>query len=207
MIKTTSILLDEYAAYSNPSAKIAREVRSGNIIPIIRGLYESDRNIPGYYLANIIYGPSYLSFEYALSRHGLIPEAVYTFTSATCDKGKKKRYDTSFGYFTYRDVPARVFPYGNDVIEENGYIYILATPEKALCDLLYTCSPCSNRRELRTLLFEDLRIDEDAFLRIDQKNLEEIAELYHNKNHKLLISLTKEIRRNEQHYRADAVDQ
>ena len=88
MIKTTEILIQEYNSYSNPKMKIGRLVKEGKLIPIIKGLYETDSSIPGHYLAGIIYGPSYLSFEFALSWHNLIPEAVYTFTSASYSKKK-----------------------------------------------------------------------------------------------------------------------
>ncbi|MFA7674404.1 MAG: hypothetical protein WCY62_11190, partial [Clostridia bacterium] len=69
MIKTTAILYEELKKYTNPAAKIQRLVDSGELIPVIRGLYETDKNIPGYYLASSIYGPSYLSFEFALAYH------------------------------------------------------------------------------------------------------------------------------------------
>ena len=153
--------------------------------------------MPGYYLAGIIYGPSYLSFEYALAWHDLIPEAVYTFTSATCGKKKKKKYDTPYGVFTFRDVPVAVFPYGTELHAQNGYGFAIASPEKAVCDQLYTCSPCSNRTELRQLLFDDLRIDEKAFRNTDLNEMAELAGLYKTTNHRLLISLLKEMKRHE----------
>ena len=68
--------------------KIGRLVKERKLIPIIRGLYETDDSVPGYLLANIIYGPSYLSFEFALSWYDLIPEAVFTITSASFSKKK-----------------------------------------------------------------------------------------------------------------------
>ncbi len=37
-------------------------------------------------IANRLYAPSYVSFESALSRHGLIPEGVYAVTSASTRK-------------------------------------------------------------------------------------------------------------------------
>lgn len=195
MIKTTPILLNDYSSYSNPMMKIKRQVNNGNLIPIIRGLYETDHTIPGYCLARIIYGPSYLSFEFALAWHNLIPEAVYTYTSATCLKKKKKEYKTPFGLFTYRDVPANVFAYGTKLYEDNGYGYVIASAEKAICDQLYTCQPCSNKKELRALLFEDLRIDENAFCNTDLASMKELAELYHTANHRLLASIIKEMKR------------
>ena len=191
------MLLQRYKTYVNPSAKIGRLVKDGDLTPIIKGLYETDRAVPGYYLANVIYGPSYLSFEYALAWHDLIPEAVFTFTSATCGKRRKKLYDTPFGVFTFRDVPVAAFPYGTELHEEDGRAFMIASAEKAVCDQLYTCSPCSNRNELRQLLFEDLRIDETAFRDADLNEMSELAGLYQTKNHKLLISLLKEMKRHE----------
>ena len=79
------------------------------------------------------------------------------------------------------------------IIEENGYSYQIATPEKALCDKLYTISPVSNLTELKELLFDDLRIDEDEFEKLDQNTLETLAPLYHSTNLNLLAKL---IRRN-----------
>ncbi len=197
MIKTTAMLLQQYNNYANPNAKIARLVKDGYLIPIIKGLYETDRSVPGHCLSEIIYGPSYLSFEYALSWHGLIPEAVYVYTSATCGKKKKKQYDTPFGVYTYRDVPIRVFPYGTKIYSEKEYGFVMASAEKAVCDILYTCSPCANRTELRRLLFEDLRIDEGSFLNLNMDEMSELAGLYSTANHRILKSLIKEIKRHE----------
>ena len=67
MTNTTATLLQQYGSYANPSAKIGRMVKSGELVPITKGLYETDRCVPGEYLAGIIYGPSYLSFEFALA--------------------------------------------------------------------------------------------------------------------------------------------
>ena len=97
MIKTTAMLLQELQSYRNPRDKLARMVQNKECIPIIQGLYETDSSTPGYRLANCICTPSYLSFEFALSFHGLIPEAVYNFTSATFEK-KKKKFINSFWY-------------------------------------------------------------------------------------------------------------
>ena len=154
-------------------------------------MYETDPHTPGYLLAASIYGPSYLSFEYALAHYGLIPEAVHQFTSASFDKKRAKQFETPFGVFSYRDVPEEAFPYGIQPLIENGYGFRLATPEKALCDELYKLSPCANRVELEQLLFEDLRIERQAFLELDLAEMEQLAALYQTKNHKLLQSLIR----------------
>ena len=90
MIKTTAMLLEELKEYASPANKLARMVANGDYVQIVKGLYETDKTVPGYLLAGSIYGPSYISFEYALSHHGLIPEAVYTITCASFEKKKKK---------------------------------------------------------------------------------------------------------------------
>ena len=186
MINTTAMLTEELDEYVNPTAKIHRLVDAGELVPIVRGLYETDGNVPGYYLAQTIYGPSYLSFEFALAYYSLIPEAVYNFTSATFEKKKAKQYLTHFGTFTYRDVPSEAYPFGIVLHTENGYGFQIATPEKAICDELYKISPLKNRGELEHLLFEDLRIDQDEFSQLNKADLFEIAALYHTHNHKLL---------------------
>lgn len=194
MIYSFDDLKTKFQDYTDIKGKIRREVQAGRLIPVARGLYETDQTISGKYLAGRIYGPSYLSFDFALYVYSLIPEAVYkTYTSATFDKRKTKKYQNQFGVFTYRDIPTEVYPLGVLIIEENGYSYQIATPEKALCDKLYTISPASNLTELKELLFDDLRIDEDEFEKLDQDTLETLAPLYHSTNLNLLAKL---IRRN-----------
>ena len=194
MIHSFDDLLIKFQDYTDIKGKIRREVQAGRLIPVARGLYETDQTISGKYLAGRIYGPSYLSFDFALYVYSLIPEAVYnTYTSATFDKHKTKKYQNQFGVFTYRDIPTEAYPLGVLIVEENGYSYQIATTEKALCDKLYTISPVSNLTELKELLFDDLRIDEDEFEKLDHNTLETLAPLYHSTNLNLLAKL---IRRN-----------
>lgn len=193
MVRTSDAIKNDLLGYSNKNNKISREVRDGNLIRIITGLYETDPNTPGYLLAGCIYGPSYISFEYALSYYGLIPERVNTVTCATFDKKKKKKYDTSFGVFTYRDVPNDAFPEEVLLNIDGEYSYQIATPEKALCDKLYTLSPLNNYSNLENMLFNDLRIDEIEFNKLDKDKIVKLSELYHSTNVNLLA---KYIRRN-----------
>lgn len=194
MIITNDIIKTNFQKYSNKNTKICREVKNGNLIKIINGLYETNPNVNGYLLAGSIYGPSYLSFEYALSHYGLIPEKVTAYTSATFDKKKKKRYDNQFGTFLYRDVPNNVYPLGIKIIQEGDYMYQIATPEKALCDKLYTLSPIKNMKELENILFNDLRIDLDEFNKLNIEDIEQISNSYHSQNVELLY---KYMRRNK----------
>lgn len=197
MILTNNMIKENLKEYSNPNAKICREIKKGNLIKIINGLYETDSNINGYLLAGSIYGPSYLSFDFALYYYGLIPEKVTAFTSATFDKKKKKMYENQFGVFLYRDVPSNVYPLGINLIEENGYIYQIATPEKALCDKLYTLSPIKNMSELENVLYNDLRIDIDELNKFNVQDLKEISNSYHSTNVDLLYRYMRRNLNNE----------
>ena len=185
--------MDELKAFANPAAKIRRLVDKGELFPVVRGLYETDKNTPGHCLASSIYGPSYLSFEFALAHHSLIPEAVYAFTCATFEKKKSKQYDTAFGTFTFRDVPSGAYPYGVVLRMENGYSVALATPEKALCDQLYTIPPVPNTKELLRLLTENLRIEETELRKLDAGRICEYSGAYHTTNIKKLCSLLRRI--------------
>lgn len=193
VLLTNDIIKNNLQEYSNKNTKICREVKNGNLIKIVNGLYETDSNINGYLLAGSIYGPSYLSFDFALSYYGLIPEKVTAFTSATCNKKKKKSYDNQFGTFLYRDVPVSVYPLGVNMIEERGYVYQIATPEKALCDKLYTLTPIKNMTVLENVLFNDLRIDMEEFHKLNLQGIEEISNFYHSTNVNLLYRYMRRI--------------
>ena len=193
MIVSTAMLMDQFSRYSDAAGKILRMKRCGELYPLTRGIYETNGNAPGYCLAGAIFGPSYLSFEYALSFYGLIPEAVYTYASATFSKKKQKEAENHFGRFTYRDVPPDAYPFGVVFRKENGYIYRIATPEKALCDKLYTMPPVTSQREIERMLFEDLRIGSEEFEKLNTDGILQIGDRYRSNNLKYLM---KYLRRN-----------
>ena len=195
MVISNNIQKDKYKNYNNKNTKLTRDVKARKLIKIKRGLYETNPNTPAYYLANFIYGPSYISFDFALSYYGLIPERVETVTCATFNKNKKKVYDTPFGTLIYRDVPERVFPLYVNIIEENGYTFHLATKEKALSDKLYTLNPVKNIEQMKMLLLFDLRIDEEELKKLDIDVIENLSEIYHSTN---VLLLYKYLRRSNE---------
>ena len=73
-------------------------------------------------------------------------------------------------------------------------MYQIATPEKALCDKLYTISPIKNMKDLENVLFNDLRIDLDEFNKLNIEDIEQISNSYHSQNVELLY---KYMRRNK----------
>ncbi|MGB4586033.1 MAG: hypothetical protein WBH66_03170 [Rectinemataceae bacterium] len=175
-------LLDYYRAYANPKAKISRECGKGSLIRLKQGIYVTrsalDEGIPMGLVANRIYGPSYVSFAFALRLYGLIPEDVPAPTSATLAKRRQKRFDTSVGSFFYRDIPAAA--YSEDVVylHSGRWRYLAATAEKALCDELSCLSAIRSKKAMRALLFENLRIDENGFEKLDVRRIETLVPLY-----------------------------
>lgn len=193
MTITNKIAKYNLEQYSNKNNKISRDIKNGKLFKIIPGLYETDSTTPGYLLAGSIYGPSYISFDYALSFYGIIPERVTTITCATNNKKKTKEYNTDFGVFTYRDVPILAYPEEIILKVEGDYSYQIASREKALCDKLYILSPLNNYAELENMLFNDLRIDISEFNKLDIHKIQKLSELYHSTNVSLL---SRYVRRN-----------
>ena len=193
MIKTTAMFLEELRAYASPKTKLSRMVQGGSCYQITKGLYETEKNTAPHLLAGSIYGPSYISFEYALSYHGLIPETVCTVTCATFEKKKKKRYRTMFGSFSYRDIPSAAFPLYIELHKEGDYWYRIASPEKALCDQLYSIRPVKNTKEFAALLYEDLRIEESVLYTLDCDIVARLCDRYRTTNIKKLSTLLRRL--------------
>ena len=181
MIYDFQSLRIKYKEYSNIYQKINNECKKGILVKIKRGLYTDDLYNDKEVIANICYNPSYISFEYALSYYGLIPEFVSTFTSATFGKKNNKIYHMKDCTFDYRSVPDEVFPMGILITKNSkGISYKIASKEKALCDLLYSKYPVRSIKDLKILLFEDMRIDENEFIKMNFEFIKEIAPLYHS---------------------------
>ena len=180
--------------YASPNNKLELLKKKGEYIQIRHGLYETDRNVPPHLLACAIYGPSYLSFEYALSFYDLIPERVVTFTSATMRKNRTKQFTNTFGTYTYRDIPAAAFPHETVIKDHNGRGFPIATAEKAVCDMLYKQGPVHSVKALKELLFDNIRLDQDEFRKLDKEALLFLCPLYGKKNLNFLYKmLSKEL--------------
>ncbi len=193
MIAESWELLERYKKYANPKTKLSRVVKSGQWIPIRRGLYVNDTQMNPLILAGVIYGPSYISFQKALEWHGLIPEAVPVITSATYSKNHSKSFFTPLGNYTYRDIPAQAYPMGVDVHRDGEFHFFMASPAKALCDLVCKSSALNNLSQVRDLLLEDWRMDESDLKKIPAQDVEDLSPLYRKKNVTLLLRFIRRL--------------
>lgn len=192
MIYDSQTLRIKYKNILNINQKISLECKKNNLIRIKRGLYTDNLKVDSPVIANICYAPSYISYEYALSYYGLIPEYVSVYTSACFNKKNNKTYLANERVFEYRSIPNEVFPYGIEyLLNEDGIKYKIASKEKALCDMLYQKYPVRTIGDLKTMLFSDLRIDEDSFYELNFGFILSIAPMYHSNTLLTLVKLIK----------------
>lgn len=188
------VLQGLYADYESPNMHISLLEKKGVLIRLKRGLYVVSPEITGKELsdgliANHLYGPSYVSLLWALRWYGLIPERVYTVTSVTTRHTRE--FDNPLGRFTYRGVSKDYFPIGIKMQEEAGINYLLATPEKALCDMLMNEKhvPDQSVASLEVFFEEDMRIEVDDIRQMDIRIIRRCMEVGNKKT--VLANLLK----------------
>jgi hypothetical protein len=167
-----------------------------NIIQKIRrGLYlinflQPQTKFDPFELAQVIYGPSYISLESALSYHGWIPEAVYITTSVS--SRRTKLFDTPIGQFHYSSTPISSFYLNVQRVSGSASTFLIASPWKAIADYIYVY-----KKKWESILdvIVDLRVEEETIDESDRQDLEEVAMTYHNeKVRKLLARFYEELR-------------
>lgn len=173
-------LMSYLHGYAKPRDRISMLLADGSLIRVRKGLYvfgERYRRAPlsRELLANLIYGPSYVSLDYALSYYGMTPERVENVTSITT--GESRRFSTPFGVFTYRPLPQRRYARGIHWVGEGEARCLMASPEKALVDKVWTDKRFSpvNLKDFHAYLFEDLRLDAQRLASLDLDRLAAIA--------------------------------
>lgn len=194
-------LLDAVKGYAHPRMKISNLLAKGTIIRVKKGLYvfgEYQRRRPysRELLANLIYGPSYISLEYALHYHGMIPERAETVTSVT--PGRSRSFASPVGTFSYRMIPMEAFRTGMDQVALDGErSFLIAIPEKALADRVAAerGAAITSQKELHEYLLTGLRVDESSLKGLDPDRLEEISLRYRSRRVKLLADLVRRIKR------------
>ena len=175
--------------YRFPRDRVTKLLQKGLIVRVKKGIYVfSELMGRGPYsreiLANMIYGPSYISMEYALAYYQLIPEWVDVVTSVTTQKNKK--FHTPVGDFTYRHLQRCYYAMGMGITKIEERQYLIAIPEKALIDKLYFETKLGSEQDIREYLFNDLRLDEEEFRRLNFDWVRSSTTIYNHPNIKLL---------------------
>ena len=179
--------------YKRPNDKIARWLADGQLVQLRRGLYvlgngwrPTPVSLP--LLANALMGPSYVSLEFALSWHGLIPEGVREVSSVTSRRGRL--FGTPLGRFSYAHVPLAWFAIGVRMeAGQDGVSFLMASPAKAICDKLVLTRRLQavSVKSMRVFLFEDLRLEPEAVRTLDHEVIRQCMATGHKQ--KQLVAL------------------
>ncbi len=195
------VLMHALRDYAKPRDRVTTLMKQGVVRRIKKGLYVFGEGygrhpISREILSNLIYGPSYISLDYALQFYGLIPERVKAFT-AIC-LGSSKKVETPVGLFTYHRVPTKAFYVGIERVNIDKHrSYLIADAEKALVDKIKSGHGITIRTqvEMREYLTEDLRIDWDTLFELNVEKMENYAEAYLSHKLMLLVGLLKNEKR------------
>lgn len=177
-------LLNFLDDYKKPREAILRMVKNKELIRLKNGFYlisekiTHEFSIPFEQVANLLYGPSYVSMEWALSFYGMIPERVHTVTSMTL--GRNKEYHTPVGDFLYLTLPPKSYSIGIIQKKSPDFVggFLIASPEKALADMVFKTCKSLDKDQLKDELLESKRIDRECFHRLNKDLLNDIAKSY-----------------------------
>lgn len=190
-------LLNLFSAFSKPRERILRMIKKGELIRLKNGFYliadkirqGSHIHIPYEQVANFLYGPSYVSLEWALSFYGMIPERVHTVTSMTL--GRDKEYNTPVGNFAYYRLSSDRYSVGvtQKQVPDSFGGFLMATPEKALADFVFKTCKGLDKKELEVELLESKRVNRESVHELDKSLLVKIAGSYRAKTVSYLVDL------------------
>ena len=176
-----------FSGYRSPRNKIANLEIEGKLIRLKRGLYvvspnESGKLLSTELIANHLYGPSYVSMESALRYYGLIPESIHVVKSMAAKRSRV--FENSISRFEYINCREDYYPIGINQKIGDDHSFLIASPEKALCDLIAYTPEVRPRfiKSMVSYLEEDIRLDMEAFYKMDTKIFGQCAEVGKKRN-------------------------
>lgn len=184
-----NLLLHALRDYKKPKDKIRSLVQSEDIIRVKKGLYVLGKGYNKlhnkYVLANLIYGPSYITGQTALAFWNIIPERVELIISMTTKR--KKKFETPVGRFSYLYCSKAAFNIGVQLKDAGAEkSFLIASPEKALCDIAAAQTHIKTQKQMKEFI-ELLRMDAGFYENFDFALIEEITGGYGRQHLKLLV--------------------
>ncbi len=174
-----------------------RAVKAGEVLRLKRGLYilapEYRKSDPHpFVVAAMLYSPSHVSLETALGYWKLIPESVYQVASVGIMRNRD--FKTPLGFFSFRRVPTLNPKAGVDAlqVDENSWAFV-ATPLRAIADMVYLNNSISWKQNGKSYLFESLRIETEDLETIAYDRCDDIANAFRSRRVKsFLYGMKKE---------------
>lgn len=183
--------------YKYINDKIKYMKRQGLLTSLKKGLYIYNSPyiktfVSKEIMANNLLGPSYISYEYALSYYNLIPERVEEITSATTKRSKT--FSTPYGVFSYQHIDKKLFALGVEIVSSKQGNFMMASKEKALCDKIFATKGIriASKKAMRVFLEEDLRIDMDELDDFDLEIIRQYALVSKSKRVEFLYKALKD---------------
>jgi hypothetical protein len=184
------------SGYANPRNQISKLIRNGAIIRVKKGIYVFGPTVGAApfshaILAHWIYGPSYLSCETALAYYGLIPERVEATISMT--PKRDAQFETPVGRFIYHHIKTAQYIPGITQVElyPNRHV-LMATPEKALVDMINRLPPLHTLAAVQSWLHDALRIEPESIIKLSKTRFVTIAQAYSKQSNVALLQRYRE---------------
>jgi predicted transcriptional regulator of viral defense system len=162
----TGLLLAGEVDPNDVRRQLSRWTKTGHIYQLRRGLYalappfQKVKPHP-FVVANRMVRSSYVSLQSALGYYGLIPDVVPVTTSVTT--GRPNQWQTPLGVYTFRHIKTELFVGYRLVDLVGNQQAFVATPEKALLDLVHLQRGGDSAEYLQELRLQDMeRLDLDA---------------------------------------------
>ena len=139
--------------------QLSRWVKAGRLLQLRRGLYAlapTWRKVEPhpFLVANRLQSGSYVSLQSALAFHGVIPEHVPVVTSV--GQGRPETVHNPLGAFQFNHLTgALFFGYSRMEVAARQFAFV-ASPEKALLDLIHLTPGADSKDYLRELRLQNL---------------------------------------------------
>jgi hypothetical protein len=170
----TGLLLAGDVDPSQIRRQLTRWTKARHLYQLRRGLYalappyQKTKPHP-FVIANRMAGGSYISCQSALAFYGVIPESVPTIVSVCADR--PRRWDTPLGSYLFRHLSAKyIFGYRLLELDDRQQAFV-ATPEKALLDLIYLTPQGDSLAYLRSLRLQNLDT-------LSMRTMSDVAKIY-----------------------------
>ena len=208
IINTLENRIFDFATFKNffkdirfPKNKVADLIHSKDIIQLKKGTYiispKLTKNpVSRETIANLLHGPSHISFEYGLCFYGMIPEKVEMLTSAST--GRSRSFENETGFYDYTMVSSEIFHLGiTKASYSDNSSFFIANKERCLFDTIVyrKNNNITSIKRLKEYLFDDLRINNEVLVNLDIEFLIKLEKLKNSRKILFLIKYLKQVKR------------
>lgn len=179
--------------YQAPLKVLEALERRAVLVRLRRGRYAFASSFDPLLAANLVYSPSYISFETALMLYSLIPERTELILSVV--DGRPLEIQTPVGNYSYISQSRALFALGMDLQITPNRVLAIANREKAVLDTLARANlktVSAHPPEILAYVIDGLRIEESALEKLSLRKLRRMAPLYRNLAPRKLVAALSE---------------